>query len=60
MGGQSVGPNCLFSYLRNAFSEKRNSTRLLETYYNRKRVDGEDLRDYSDAPYYELNFETII
>lgn len=62
MGGQSVGPDCLFSYLRNAFGEKRNSTQLLQTFYNRKQADGEDLRDYSHAlfPDYELNTETII
>lgn len=49
MGGQSVGPSFLFSYLRNAFGEKRNSTQLLQTFYNREQAVGEDLRDYSHA-----------
>lgn len=48
MGGQPVGPSYLFSYLRNAFGEKRNPTQLLRT-YNCKQAHGEDLRDYSHA-----------
>lgn len=49
MGGRTAGPDSLFSYLRNAFGERRNSTQLLQTFYNRKQADGEDLRDYSHA-----------
>lgn len=47
MGGQSVGPSDLFSYPRNAFGEKRSTTQLLQTFYNRKQADGEDFRDFS-------------
>ncbi|KAG7460544.1 hypothetical protein JOB18_018344 [Solea senegalensis] len=49
MGGQSVGPSDLYSFLRNAFGEKRSITQLLQTFYNRKQAEGEDLRDYSHA-----------
>lgn len=49
MGGQTVGPSDLYSFLRNAFGEKRSTTQLLQTFYNRKQVEGEDLRDYSHA-----------
>ncbi|XP_051265460.1 uncharacterized protein LOC127368567 [Dicentrarchus labrax] len=49
MGSQSVGPHDLYSYLRNAFGEKRSTTQLLQSFYNRKQAEGEDLRDYSHA-----------
>lgn len=49
MRGQSVGPSDLFSYLRNGFGEKRSATQLLQTFYNRKQADGEDLRDFSHS-----------
>lgn len=49
MRGQSVFPSDLFSFLRNAFGEKRSATQLLQTFYNRRQADGEDLRDYSHA-----------
>ena len=49
MRGQSVWPVDLFTYLRNAFGEKRTTTQLLQTFYNRRQADGEDLRDYSHA-----------
>lgn len=49
MRGQSVGPSDLFAYLRNAFGERRSVTQLLQSFYNRKQADGEDLRDYSHA-----------
>lgn len=49
MSGQSVRPSDLYSYLRNAFGEKRSTTQLLQTFYNRKQAEGEDLRDYSHA-----------
>lgn len=49
MSSQTVGPSDLYSYLRNAFGEKRSTTQLLQAFYNRKQTDGEDLRDYSHA-----------
>lgn len=49
MKGQTVGPSDLYSYLRNAFGEHRSTTQLLQTFYNRKQAEGEDLRDYSHA-----------
>lgn len=49
MGGQSVETSDLYSYLRNAFGERRSATQLLQTFYNRRQADGEDLRDYSHA-----------
>lgn len=49
MRGQSVGSSDVLSYLRNAFGERRSTTQLLQSFYNRKQADGEDLRDYSHA-----------
>lgn len=49
MGSRSVGPSDIYSYLRNAFGERRSTTQLLQTFYNRKQAEGEDLRDYSHA-----------
>lgn len=49
MRGQTVTPRDLYSYLRNAFGERRSTTQLLQNFYNRKQADGEDLRDYSHA-----------
>ena len=47
MGDRSVVPSDLYSYLRNVFGEKRSTTQLLQSFYNRKQAEGEDLRDYS-------------
>lgn len=44
-----MGSSDVFSYLRNAFGERRSTTQLLQSFYNRKQADGEDLRDYSHA-----------
>lgn len=49
MGNRSVGSSDLFSFLRNAFGERRSVAQLLQSFYNRKQADGEDLRDYSHA-----------
>lgn len=49
MRGQTVTPHDLYSYLRNAFGERRSTTQLMQSFYNRKQADGEDLRDYSHA-----------
>lgn len=49
MRGPTVTPRDLYSYLRNAFGERRSTTQLLQNFYNRKQTDGEDLRDYSHA-----------
>lgn len=45
----TVKPNDLFSYLREAFREKRTTPQLLHAFYARRQSDGEDLRDYSHA-----------
>ena len=42
-------PSDLFSYLRNAFGEKRSTTQLLLTFYNRRQAGAENLCDYSHA-----------
>ncbi|XP_038141085.1 uncharacterized protein LOC119783568 [Cyprinodon tularosa] len=49
MGGQARQPRDLFSYLREAFREKRTTPQLLHAFYARRQLDGEDLRDYSHA-----------
>lgn len=49
MGGQNKQPSDLFSYLRDAFREKRTTPQLLQAFYARKQLEGEDLRDYSHA-----------
>lgn len=58
MQGHSVRPRDVFGYLRNAFGEKRSTTQLLQTFYNRKQVEGEDLRNYSHALSQILNSVT--
>lgn len=49
MGGQPKQLRDLFSYLRDAFREKRTTPQLLHAFYARRQVDGEDLRDFSHA-----------
>lgn len=49
MGAQSKQPSDLFSYLREAFREKRTTPQLLHALYARRQLDGEDLRDFSHA-----------
>ena len=49
MGSQSVGPRDLYFYLKNAFGEKRSTAQLLQSFYNHKQAEGEDLCDYSHA-----------
>lgn len=49
MAGQVKEPSDLFSYLREAFREKRTTPQLLHAFYARRQLDGEDLRDYSHA-----------
>lgn len=36
MRGQSAGLSDIYSYLRYAFGERRSTTQLLQTFYNRK------------------------
>ncbi len=45
----------IFSYLREAFREKRSPAQLLQTFYTRKQLEGEDLRAYSHALLQILN-----
>ncbi|XP_024118450.1 uncharacterized protein LOC112139845 [Oryzias melastigma] len=47
--GQTVRPSELFLYLREAFREKRTTPQLLHTFYARRQLEGENLRDYSHA-----------
>lgn len=47
--GRMVNPIDVFSYLREAFREKRTTPQLLHAFYARRQLDGEDLRDYSHA-----------
>lgn len=47
--GSSVRRINHLAHLRNAFGERRSVTQLLQSFYNRKQADGEDLRDYSHA-----------
>ncbi len=47
--GQSLRTEDIFSYLREAFREKRSPAQLLQTFYIRKQLEGEDLRAYSHA-----------
>lgn len=49
MRGQSVRRINHLAHLRNAFGERRSVTQLLQSFYNCKQADGEDLRDYSHA-----------
>lgn len=49
MHGRVTKLSDLFSYLREAFREKRSTPQLLHSFYARRQLDGEDLRDYSHA-----------
>lgn len=49
LGDQPGQPSDIFGFLREAFGEKCSATQLLQTFYNRKQVDGKDLRQYSHA-----------
>lgn len=48
-GGQPPRTEDIFLYLRVAFREKRSPAQLLQTFYTRKQLEGEDLRTYSHA-----------
>lgn len=39
----------LFSYLREAFGDKRSPSQLLQSFYSCKQREGEDIRDFSHA-----------
>lgn len=49
MRGGSKQPGDIFSYLRDAFREKRTVPQLLNAFYARRQLEGEDLKDYSHA-----------
>ncbi len=49
VGNQSRQASNLFNFLREAFEERRSETQLLQMFYNRKQLEGEDLRNYSHA-----------
>lgn len=49
MGGQARQPREVYSYLRDAFREKRSTPQLLHAFYARRQLEGEDLRNYSHA-----------
>lgn len=49
MGNESNQTCDLFEYLRAAFREKRSISQLLQTFYSRKQMEGEDIRAYSHA-----------
>ncbi|XP_056587956.1 uncharacterized protein LOC130408444 [Triplophysa dalaica] len=48
-GAQPQGTEDLFTYLRDAFGEKRSLAQLLQSFYTRKQLEGEDLRMYSHS-----------
>lgn len=48
-GDQPQRTEDIFFYLREAFREKRSLAQLLQTFYTRKQLEGEDLRAYSHA-----------
>lgn len=48
-------PSDIFSYLRDAFREKRTVPQLLNAFYARRQLEGEDLKDYSHAISHILN-----
>lgn len=49
MDNESNRISDLFEYLRAAFREKRSIPQLLQTFYSRKQLEGEDIRAYSHA-----------
>ncbi len=49
MGNDPKHPCDIFEYLRAAFREKRSVSQLLQTFYSRKQIEGEDIRAYSHA-----------
>ncbi len=49
VGNQSRQASDLFTFLQEAFGERRSGTQLLQMFYNRKQLEGEDLRNYSHA-----------
>lgn len=49
MRGGSKQPGDIFTYLRDAFREKRTVPQLLNAFYARRQLEGEDLKDYSHA-----------
>lgn len=55
MRAGSKQPSDIFSYLRDAFREKRTVPQLLNAFYARRQLEGEDLKDYSHAISHILN-----
>ncbi len=49
VGNQSRQASDLFTFLREAFGERRSETQLLQMFYNRKKLEGKDLQNYSHA-----------
>ncbi|KAI5626698.1 hypothetical protein C0J50_13742 [Silurus asotus] len=49
VGNQSRRVEDLLIFLQEAFGERRSGTQLLQMFYNRKQLDGEDLRSFSHA-----------
>ncbi len=49
VGNQSRQASDLFTFLREAFGERRSETQLLQMFYNRKQLEGKDLQNYSHA-----------
>lgn len=49
MGNDAKHPCDIFEYLRAAFREKRSVSQLLQTFYSRRQLEGEDIRAYSHA-----------
>ncbi len=49
VGNQSRQASNLFTFLWEAFGERRSETQLLQMFYNRKQLEGEDLLNYSHA-----------
>lgn len=49
IGNDSKSPRDIFEYLRAAFQEKHSVSQLLQTFYSRKQLEGEDIRAYSHA-----------
>ncbi|XP_049333758.1 uncharacterized protein LOC125801299 [Astyanax mexicanus] len=49
MGSEQCQPSDVFDFLRKAFGERRSAAQLLQTFYQRRQAEGENLRDYSHA-----------
>lgn len=46
----------LFEYLREAFRDRRSAPQLLHSFYSRKQLEGESIRDFSHALSQALNW----